>query len=169
MTGTSQPLDRRFPIVDEQGNPTDYFTRWAQQRQIDIEGSATPEDVQASIDEVTALLIERTALTVWFIMNSGVAGVNAGPELLAPRSGSLTKCKVITKVSDPAVNFTFLIKKNGVNIFSANPTVAAGTAGGTLSTFLTLTPNPVPVLPDDIFTIDVTSGTATWQATVVLE
>lgn len=36
MAGTFQPLSRQFPIVDENGQPTEYFIRWAQQRQIDI-------------------------------------------------------------------------------------------------------------------------------------
>ena len=36
MAGTFQPLSKQFPIVDENGQPTEYFIRWAQQRQIDI-------------------------------------------------------------------------------------------------------------------------------------
>lgn len=47
MPGNLQPLDQKFAIVDAQGNPTDYFTRWAQQRQIDIVDSITLADLQA--------------------------------------------------------------------------------------------------------------------------
>ena len=36
MGGTFQPLAKQFPIVDDSGQPTEYFIRWAQQRQIDI-------------------------------------------------------------------------------------------------------------------------------------
>lgn len=41
MTGNLQPLDEKFPIVDQNGRPTIYFVRWAQQRQIDIEDSVS--------------------------------------------------------------------------------------------------------------------------------
>jgi hypothetical protein len=47
--------------------------------------------------------------------------------------------------------------------------VAAGTAGGTLSTFTTLTSSPLPVATNDIFTIDITSGASDWAFTAVLE
>jgi len=47
MSGTLQPLDNKFPIVDSQGRPTDYFIRWAQQRQIDIGDSITLGDLEA--------------------------------------------------------------------------------------------------------------------------
>jgi hypothetical protein len=64
---------------------------------------------------------------------------------------------------------TFKIKKNGTNVFSVDPTVAAGTSGGTLSTFTTLTSSPLPVAANDIFTIDITSGASDWAFTAVLE
>lgn len=47
MAGELQPLDLQFPIVDAQGRPTQYFIRWAQQRQIDIGDSITLTDLQA--------------------------------------------------------------------------------------------------------------------------
>lgn len=41
-----QPLGNSFQIVDKDGRPTDYFIRWAQQRQEDIEGTGDdpPQD-----------------------------------------------------------------------------------------------------------------------------
>lgn len=51
MAGNLQPLDQKFPVVNADGTPTDYFTRWAQQRQIDI-GKAITE--QALIDYLLA-------------------------------------------------------------------------------------------------------------------
>jgi hypothetical protein len=110
-----------------------------------------------------------SVLVVGFIMSSGATGTNVGPELIAPRAGAFTKCKVVTKASDATTDLTFKIKQNGVDVFATDPTVAHGTAGGTLSTFTTLTSSPLAVAADDIFTIDVTSGTATWQFTVQLE
>jgi len=41
MTGRLQPLDEKFAIVGPDGRPTLYFTRWAQQRQIDIGEAVT--------------------------------------------------------------------------------------------------------------------------------
>lgn len=51
MAGTLQPLDQKFAIVDAQGRPTDYFTRWAQQKQIDIGDSITLPDLQTYLTE----------------------------------------------------------------------------------------------------------------------
>jgi phage-related tail fiber protein len=55
MVGTLQPLDSQFAIVDSQGRPTIYFTRWAQQKQNDIGDAQTEEQVQALIDAWAAL------------------------------------------------------------------------------------------------------------------
>lgn len=54
MVGTLQPLDQKFAIVDAQGRPTDYFTRWAQQRQIDIGDGITEQQAQQIIDDWAA-------------------------------------------------------------------------------------------------------------------
>lgn len=108
-------------------------------------------------------------LVVGFVMGSGATGTNVGPMLAAPHAGSLVKCVVTTKASDGTTALTFTIKKNGTAVFSANPTVAAGTAVGTVSTFTTLSPNPLPVNASDVFSIDITSGTGNWQFTAQLE
>lgn len=54
MTGTFQPLDQKFPIVGSDGTPTDYFIRWAQQRQIDISEGITEEQAQQLIADWAA-------------------------------------------------------------------------------------------------------------------
>lgn len=46
MSGVLQPLDQKFAIVDANGRPTEFFVRWAQQRQIDIGDSITLGDLQ---------------------------------------------------------------------------------------------------------------------------
>lgn len=102
-------------------------------------------------------------LTVGFILNSGATGTNVGPELIAPRAGSLTTCKVATKSSHPSTPLTFVIKKNGSTVLTA--TVPAGTSPGTVSTFSFST----TVAAHDVFTIDVTSGNFIWAATIQLE
>lgn len=55
MVGTLQPLDSQFPIVDDQGRPTIYFTRWAQQKQNDIGDAQTEKQVDALIAAWAAL------------------------------------------------------------------------------------------------------------------
>lgn len=50
MAGNLQPLNQQFSIVDAHGNPTDYFIRWAQQRQIDITEAITLLQLQEYLD-----------------------------------------------------------------------------------------------------------------------
>jgi hypothetical protein len=121
------------------------------------------------VPAVIALISANAPLVIGFVMATGATGTNVGPDLIAPRAGSVTKCKVVTKASDPSTDLTFKIKQNGTDVFSADPTVAHGTAGGTVSTFTTLTSSPLAIAADDVFTIDVTSGTSTWQFTAQLE
>jgi hypothetical protein len=47
MAGELQPLAQNFKVVDENGFPTLYFIKWAQQRQIDISEGITLTDLQA--------------------------------------------------------------------------------------------------------------------------
>lgn len=54
MTGNLQPLFSNQAIVDVQGKPTEYFIRWAQQRQIDISGGITAQEAQQLVDDFAA-------------------------------------------------------------------------------------------------------------------
>jgi hypothetical protein len=131
--------------------------------------SGTQTGITVTYNDAGNALSFSVGLTLNYILNSGATGTNVGPELLAPRSGSFSTCKVVTKTSDASTDLTFLIKKNGVNIFSVNPTVSHGTSAGTVSTVGTLTSTPLSVSAFDVFTLDVTSGTSSWAATIVLE
>lgn len=108
-------------------------------------------------------------LVIGFAINNGAAGTDVGPMLLAPRAGTISRCQIVTKASDGTTGLTFLIKKNGVNVFSSNPTVAAATASGTTSSSTSLTSSPLPVAFNDIFTIDILSGSPNWLFTAQLE
>lgn len=112
--------------------------------------------------------VPPVGLLIGFIMGSGAVGTNTGPELPAPRNGAISKCVVVTKSSDPTATLTFRIKRNGVDIFSADPSIAAGTAPGTVSTFTSLSSVPLAVTANDVFTIDVLTGNANWQFSVEL-
>ena len=135
-------------------------------------GSAYTEITLGSGLTMTGTTLSVTAsasLTIGFVLNSGATGTSVAPRQVAPRAGSFTKCKVVTNASDGVTDFTFRIKQNGTDIFSADPTVSHGTAAGTLSTFSSLTSAPLSVAVDDIFSLDVTSGTTSWQTTIQLE
>lgn len=117
----------------------------------------------------TSALMPSEQLTIGFVMNSGATGTNAGPELAASHAGTVSQCVIVTKASDASVALTIKIKQNGTDVFPADPTVAAGTGSGTISIFTALTSSPLTVNKGDVFTIDITSGTSSWQFTAQLE
>lgn len=49
MVGTLQPLGKQHPVVNADGTPTEYFIRWAQQKQVDIGASVEASAVPAII------------------------------------------------------------------------------------------------------------------------
>ena len=108
-------------------------------------------------------------LVIGFIINNGAVGNNVGPELAAPRAATVSKCVIVTKTSDGTTALTFRIKMNGVDVFSVDPTVAAGTVGGTVSSTSSLTSSPLSVSASDVFTIDITSGSPNWSFSAQLE
>ena len=108
-------------------------------------------------------------LTIGFVITSGITGTNVGPMLAAPRAGTAGKCVVVTKASDFLTALTFQIYQNGSDVFSSDPTVAAGTSSGTVSTFTALTSSPLTVNAGDVFSINITSGTSVWSFTAQLE
>lgn len=54
MVGTLQPLGKQYPVANPDGTPTEYFIRWAQQRQLDIGEGVAAEDVPAIIAQYLA-------------------------------------------------------------------------------------------------------------------
>lgn len=54
MAGDLQPLIKSVAIVNSDGSPTDYFIRWAQQKQIDIQGAVTAEQVATILQQYMA-------------------------------------------------------------------------------------------------------------------
>lgn len=88
--------------------------------------------------------------------------------VLARRAGVVTTCVVIVKASDGALNLSFKIKKNGVDVFSSDPVITAGTAGGTVATFA-LSSASIAVAKNDVFTMDITVGSSAWKFTAQLE
>lgn len=118
---------------------------------------------------------------VGFVMNTGATGTNVGPMLPAPFDGTANVVVVVIKASDPSVPLTFDIIQQtvaqqtatpvqpGISIFSAPLTIPANTASGTLLTFVSLDEDPLTVEYNDIFTINISSGSTSWMFTAVVE
>jgi hypothetical protein len=89
--------------------------------------------------------------------------------LVAPRNGTLNKCVVAVKASDGSTGLGFDIRQNGTSVFTATPSIAAGAGSGTVYTFVALTSIPLTVNAGDVFSIDISSGTSSWQFSAQLE
>lgn len=112
---------------------------------------------------------EELAIVFAIIAGGGSSGTNVTNMVASPRAANIAKCKVVVKASDASVDFVFKIKQNGTDVFSTDPTVPHGTAAGTVLTFTALTSTPLAVAADDVFSMDITTGSATWALTVQLE
>jgi hypothetical protein len=108
-------------------------------------------------------------LVIGFVIADGTIGVGVGPVMIAPHSGKLTVCKIVVNSSDPSISLQIKIKQNGVDVFSADPSVSAGSTQGTVATTTLLTSNPLSVAQNDVFTIDVVNGSSLWKFTAQLE
>lgn len=108
-------------------------------------------------------------LVIGFVINYGAVLNDAAAMLVAPRAGTVSKCVIVTKASDPSIQLKFRIKQNGTDVFSTDPTVAAGTTSGTTSSSTSLTSVPLSVAAGDVFQIDILTGSPNWQFTAQLE
>jgi hypothetical protein len=108
-------------------------------------------------------------ITVRFMIANGSAGTNVALNDDAEVAGTVSTCTVVVTRSAAAVDLTFKIRKNGTDVFSADPTVAAGAAAGSKFEFTNLTSSPLAITAGDIFTMDITSGTSDWKFIAKLE
>ena len=134
MTGTLQPLQQQFRIVDERGQPTLYFIQWAQQRQIDIGSAITAEQ---AVQIVAQFLAEHplTSLPGIALTNGGniAAGVQISAQVqeildqISTTQGTvLFRGAADWQALAPGTSGHFL-KTNGAG---ADPAWAAGGGGG---------------------------------------
>ena len=84
MPGYIQPLSDKFPVVNKEGKPTQYFVEWAQQRQEDITSSV-------SLQEVQEMFADRDVDTT--------DGLQGGGNLSSDLTLSLTDTAVIVLVT----------------------------------------------------------------------
>lgn len=126
--------------------------------------------IQINGDEIGAagVVVETAPPVIGFVINDGSAGANIGPMLAAPRAGDVALCFGVVKASDPSVPLGFDIKRGGVSVFASPGAVAAGVAAGTTFS-VTLSAIPLAIAAHDVFSIDITSGSASWQFTAQLE
>jgi hypothetical protein len=108
-------------------------------------------------------------ITVVFSISNGATGTSITLLGVAPRAGSVVKCVVVVTASDGSTALTFRIKQNGTDVFLSDPTISAGTAAGTVVTFTNLTSVPLSIATNDVFSMDITSGTGSWKFTAQLE
>lgn len=119
MPGNVQPLEQRFPIVKPDGTPTEYFIRWAQQKQIDIKAGITAEQALQIVLQFT----EDHPL----IAGSGIA--------FAPPSGDIADDLTIS--ADVQAILNQISTTQGSILYRGAATwavLAPGTAGFVLST-----------------------------------
>jgi hypothetical protein len=106
----------------------------------------------------------------WFVpAGSATAATGVGPAHIAPRVAQLSRVKVVVIATDASNPLTLRIKKNGTAILVTDWTIAAGAAQGSVLTVTNLTPSPLPVAVDDIFTLDIIAGSGTWAFTLQME
>lgn len=166
------PLFNTRPSAGQQGGP------------IGIQEGGIAET--ANLSRTWILFLESLAQAanpvnpiVGFIMNSGATGTNVGPMLPAGRSGTANVVTVVIKTSDAATPLTFdIIQRTvaqqaanlpGASIFETMPTIPAGTASGVLLEFDDLVEQPLTVTENDVFTINISSGSTSWVFVAVVE
>jgi hypothetical protein len=107
--------------------------------------------------------------SIGWMMSTGVTGTNVGKRLVAPRAGQITGGRIVIDASDASTDLTFDIKKNGTSIFSSARTITHGASGGAVTDLTSaLSSNPTAISAADVFTLDITSGSASWNFTVVM-
>lgn len=132
MAGTFQPLSKNFNIVNPDGTPTEYFIRWAQEKQIDIGKGITAEQAQKIVEDWSSerQIIAENGVTGGGPLSSDVtlsADVQAILDQISNQHGSiLFKGASGWQTLPPGTSGQFL-KTNGA---SADPSWANGGGGG---------------------------------------
>lgn len=137
MAGNSQPLDQKFPIVDAQGRPTEYFTRWAQQRQIDIADGITAAQAVQLIED-------------WAAQRQVIAGValDGGGPLSSDVTINHADSLVVAGTYGDATNVPqFVVDAEGHIQGVVQVPISSGAGGGLYNISMGI-PNPITTLGD---------------------
>lgn len=155
MAGNFQPLDQKFPISNPDGTPTDYFTRWAQQRMDDIVAAATADQVTTAIDDWAAGRLINTASPILgggslandLNLSHAASGVAAGTYGDATNVAQITvnaKGHITDVVDVPIAGGSGTVTTTGtpaageIVIFSGPTSITNGDLSGDVSTSGTL-------------------------------
>lgn len=134
MAGNLQPLVNNQRIVKQDGTPTDYFIRWAQQKQIDIGAGIT---AQQALEIITKYLADHELQAGSGIQITPSGNISDSPTIAAEvqaildqitdvRGSVLFRGAAGWEALGPGPNGHFL-RTNGAG---ANPSWAAGGGGG---------------------------------------
>ena len=136
---------------------------------VTLTATSAPSLIEVNGSPVGPAGLAANGLVIGFVIGNGATGTNVGPMLLAPHLGTLSACTVLVKASDGTTALAFDILRNGASIFSTSPTVAAGAASGNKYTFTGLASPPITVAQNDVFSINITSGSSAWIFTAQLD
>lgn len=140
MPGELQPLSQNFQIVDANGFPTQYFIKWAQQRQIDISEGITAAQAQELIDTWAASrdLIAGNGLTGGGDLSADRT-FNVGPGTgigVGANDVHLLDTAVAPGIYGDATHVgQFTVDQQGRIVLAANVPVAGGSGVATKETF----------------------------------
>lgn len=158
--------NQNVKFVSDGATPQQSVTAYLQKATSSLLGVMKPDGTTLTVASDGTVSVNT--LTFTFGLVSGSVGTNVARRELAPRAGHVSECAVVVEASDNSTALTFRIKQNGTDVFSSDPSIAAATTAGSVSYFTNLTSSPLSVAKNDIFTLDVTSGSATWSVTVYL-
>jgi len=106
----------------------------------------------------------------WYVpAGSALTAVGVGPILVAPRIGRLVQAKLVVKSADASTNLMVRVKRNGTSIFTVDWWIAAGTEAGTLLTNTNIVGSAIVFAADDLFSLDIVEGSASWDFTLQVE
>lgn len=113
-----------------------------------------------------AITADQLPAMVEFQLADGTAGSDVAGIALAWHTGSVSSCVVAVDASDAGTAFQFAVTQNGTDVFAVDPTLAAGTAPGTVTSFALSGTKTIAV--NDLFRINVLTGTSSWKVTIQL-
>lgn len=100
MVGKRRPLDNNVQIVDQNGRPTEYFIRWAQENGLDVANAISEQEAEELIDDAFAAhsIVAGVALDGGGSLSNPVVTIDHSDQPLVTPGvyGSATKSAVVT-------------------------------------------------------------------------
>lgn len=122
-----QPLQDRIKIVNDDGTPTQYFIRWAQQKQIDIRNSVTAEQVQQILVDFVA------TLTIAGGTGIQVTGSLALPPVTITLNAGINMLTDVDTLTTPPTNGQALVWDTATSLWKPGSVASGGGGSGALT------------------------------------